>query len=691
MRMIEAVERLLVPPDEPTPRRPLLARPRGVQEGLAVLILAATVATGLVGTVWLARHAWAIWRLTRGVGGTVFYGADGRPWFRLDEHRRDVPLDEVSPFLRQAVIAVEDRRFRSHPGIDPIGLIRASWHNVREAGLVEGGSTITQQLARTLFLNNARSPVRKTKEAVLALMLEQGLTKDQILELYLNRVYLSGGVYGVESMSRKLFVKRARDLNLAEAALIAGVIRAPSALSPWSNFEGARERSFVVLAAMREQGLVDADQERAARAARLRITSQPGLADRRSGYAKEYLRQLFRDQVGSDDPPDWQVHTTFLPAVQQAAEQAVTNGLRELGIRGLQAALVALDPETGDVLAMVGGSDFNVSPYNRAVRSRRQPGSAFKPFVYAAALDHGFSPVSVLHDLHSVAAGGRDEWMPRNAEEDTPDSATLREALLESNNQAAVALQQKLGSGVVLQTAAAVGLHDQPNVPSLALGTGLVTPLELTAAYAVFPNGGWAVRPRAIARVLDSDGSVAFDGRVPRRRVLSEPAAFQALTMLQDVIERGTGSSARSLGLRIPAGGKTGTTDEFKDAWFVGFSTSVVAGVWVGFDQPAPIARSAYGARVALPIWVEFMRRVERALPAQRFTVPPGVEEVELCQESYLLPVEGCPGYNEYFKAGDAVPHRLCPIHEGSFRQEARRAVEGLLSSLGRRLRHIFD
>src|SRR5438105_222421 len=356
---------------------------------------------GAVVLGWTSKEAWGVHRLTRGVGNTVFYGGDGRPWFPLDEHRRDVPLDEVAPALRQAVIAVEDHRFYRHGGIDPIGLGRAVWRNLRQRSMAEGGSTITQQLARTVFLTNQRTLGRKVKEALLAEMLEQQLSKDRILELYLNRVALSGGTFGVEAMSRQLFAKRARDLGLAEAALLAGLIRAPSALSPWSNIDGALRRSDVVLQRMREEGFITPAEEEAARRARLRTTSSAGLADAHSGYAKEYLRQLFREQVGEDDPPDWDVHTTFLPAVQAAAERAVDEGVARLGRPGLQAALVALDPRTGNVLAMVGGRNFTASPYNRAVRSKRQPGSAFKPFVYAAALERGMSPVSVITDLHS--------------------------------------------------------------------------------------------------------------------------------------------------------------------------------------------------------------------------------------------------------------------------------------------------
>ena len=671
-------------------RSSLLAPAASVADIVLRTALFVVVFGGALGLGWTAKRAWGVHRLTRGIGNTVFYGADGKAWFALDEHRRDVPLEEVAPALREAVIAVEDHRFYRHGGIDPIGFGRAVLRNLRRGAIAEGGSTITQQLARTLFLSNRRTIGRKAKEAVLALLIEQQLTKDQILELYLNRVALSAGTFGVEAMSRQLFGKRAKDLGLLESAIVAGLIRAPSALSPWSNEEGALARSKIVLARMRQEGFISAAAEQSANAARVRMTSSPHLADAHSGYAKEYLRLAFREQVGDDDPPDWDVQTTFLPAVQLAAEKAVEEGLARLGKRGLQAALVALDPETGDILAMVGGRNYNASPYNRAVRSRRQPGSAFKPFVYAAALDHGLSPVTVIDSLHSVTAPGRQEWTPRNAEEGSPDESTLREALLESNNQAAVALQLRIGSGAVLSLVSDLGLRDQPNVPSLALGSGLVTPMELTAAYAAFPNGGFAVTPRAIVRVLDASGGVVVENAVRRKQVLPEDVAFQTMTMLRDVVDLGTASSARSLGVRGPVGGKTGTTSEFKDAWFAGFTTSVVAAVWVGLDQPEPIGSEAFGARVALPIWADFMRRVSRALPAEEFPVPSGLRQVELCRVSYLRPVDGCPTYIEFFKEGDDVPRRLCPIHQGSFKQEARRALDGIFSRVGRKILDIF-
>jgi 1A family penicillin-binding protein len=639
---------------------------------------------------WMSRHAYAIHRLTRGVGDTVFYAADGKPWFRLDEQRHDVPLDKISSDLQHAVVAVEDRRFYYHPGLDPIGIARALIRDIRHGARVEGGSTLTQQLARTLFLSNVRTVGRKLKEAAIAVMLEVQLTKPQILELYLNRVYLSAGVYGVQTMSEHLFRKPANAVTLPEAALIAGLIRAPSALSPWSNYEGALDRSRLVLAQMRQLGFITIEQEERARRVRPRIQPYRQAADPRAGWAKEYLRQQFRSEFGGDHPPDWRVHTTFRRSVQDAAERAVAAGLDRLRRPGLEAALVAIDPTSGDVLAMVGGADYRRSTFNRASRSRRQPGSAFKPLVYAAALERDYSPVSVLSNLRRVPAPDNPEWNPRSGDGDQPDQLTLRAALLESNNAAAADLQREIGSQNVLRLAGDVGLTNLPDVPSLALGTGLVSPLELTAAFTMFPGGGEVVRPRSIVRVVDAAGSQVWDRPIVRQRVIREEVAFQMTSMLRDVIDRGTGAPARTLGLRGAVAGKTGTTDEYRDAWFVGFSQSVVAGVWVGFDRPAPIGHDAYGARVALPIWTDFMKRTARELPAADFEVPMGMREEELCSITYHLPVEECPTYTEYFKDGDKVPSTLCPIHRGTLKQRAARAIEGFFRGMGRRIADVF-
>ncbi|HVG70027.1 MAG TPA: PBP1A family penicillin-binding protein [Vicinamibacterales bacterium] len=655
----------------------------------AVVASVAVVAV-LMATVWTARYGWAIYRLNRGVGDTVFLDGSGREWFRLDEQRRDVPFTRISVHLKDAVIAVEDHRYYLHPGIDPIGLGRAVFTNLR-TDRTQGGSTITQQLARTLFLSNSKTPGRKAKEAALAVMLEVFLSKQEILELYLNRIFLGGGIYGVETMSQKMLRKPASQLTIAEAALIAGIIRAPSTYSPWHHPDAARQRSFVVLQRMREENKITEEQERTARAEQIRIQPPPSVSSAKHGYAKEYLRQQFRNVFGGDNPPDWKVRTTFNPAMQDAAEAAVGDGLRRLKIRGLQAALVAIDPATGNILAMVGGSDFAVTPFNRAVKSRRQPGSAFKPFVYAAALERGLSPVTRLQGLQQVSVEASSGiWIPRDERADGRDEMTLREALLESSNAAAVLLQQQVGTRPVLQLVRDLGVTDQPDVPSLALGSGLVTPLDLTAAYAVFANGGLHVRPRGIQSVENASGQTIESMPVERERVLPEDVAFQMVSMLQDVVARGTGSSARSLGVTGPVAGKTGSTNDYHDAWFVGFNSSVVVGVWTGFDKPQTIRDGGTGARIALPLWADFMRRVRRQAPARSFAPPAGLEPHEICLLSYQRPVSGCPTYVEYFKKDDIVPSQLCPLHEGTFKEEAARAVDGLMRAIGKGIRGIF-
>ena len=663
---------------------------RPLRDRVAAAVYVTLIVLSAIGVTWVMRQGYAVHRLTRGVGDTWFLAADGSRWFRMDEHRRDVPLADIPEHLQHAFIAVEDHRFYAHPGVDPIALGRAVVRNLRAPGTVEGGSTLTQQLARTLFLSNKKTYGRKAREAVLALMIDAQLSKEQVLELYLNRIYLSAGVYGVETMSRHLFGRAAKQLNLGECALIAGLARAPATLSPWSNLDGAIARSHVVLARMREEGFINESQEREARATSMRIRPYPRAADPRGGYAKEYLRQLFRERFGGDHPPDWDVRTTFVPALQEAAEQAVRSGLSRFSQRDLQAALVAIDPRTGDILALVGGRAFAESQFNRAARSRRQPGSAFKPLLFAAALEHGYSPVSTITGLASIAPQGPDEWAPRNADGTSPDALTLRAALVESNNRAATALQQQLGSRPVLRLASHVGLRDMPDVPSLSLGTGLVTPLELTAAFAPFPNGGSAVTPRAIVRVLDADGGVAMDTPIQTERVISPQTAYQVVSMLADVVDRGTGTAVRRAGVEFPVAGKTGTTNEFKDAWFVGFSSNLVVGVWVGFDQPRMIGRDGYGSRYAAPLWADFMRRAARTRVPAAFAAPSGLKDVTLCRVSYARPVEGCPTYTEYLKPDDEAPGRLCTVHQGSLKQQVRRAIEGIFSGLGRRIRGIF-
>ena len=664
-----------------------LRRPQTLREYVVYSIIAVFGVIGLTAAVVVVRYGFAVNKLSRGIGQTMFYAADGSAWFPLEEHRRDVPLNRISAYLRDAVVAIEDHRFHSHPGIDPIGIGRAIVRDVRAGSLQEGGSTLTQQLARTLFLSGSRDFLRKGKEAVLALMIEQRLSKTQILELYLNRIYLGGSVYGVEAMSRNVFGKSAAELTLAESAFIAGLIRMPSLLWPWSHYDRALQRSRVVLTRMREEGFITPQAELQARASPPRILSSPGLTRGAAGYAEDYLRQQFRIAFDDDNPPDWKVRTTFVPALQRAAERAVTQGLSRFRQANLQAALVAIDPQTGDVLALVGGRDFQRSPFNRASGAKRQPGSAFKPFLFAAALNNGMSPISSLSGLTDLRVPGHGEWEVQNASATPRDTLTLREALAESNNQAAVRLQTQVGSQPVLKMAADVGLAGMPDVPSLALGVGEATPLQLTTAYAVFPNGGFAVTPRSMLQVIDGDGYAIRNTAVDRKAVISEAVAYQMVSMLADVVDVGTGAAARSLGVRFPAAGKTGTTDDFKDAWFVGFSSTMVAGVWVGLDQPAPIGRDGYGARYALPIWADFMAATARTRKPGDFRIPTTVEALRLCRVSHLLPRDTCPTYSEYFKHADVVPDEECDVHRGPTAAEV---LGGVFSKIGKGIGRIF-
>ncbi|MHB8836539.1 MAG: transglycosylase domain-containing protein [Candidatus Methylomirabilia bacterium] len=656
----------------------------GVRRALLFAGLLAAIAVAGFGGRWVFSHATAIRRLASGPSDTVFLDAEGNGWFPLDPRRREIALGRVAPSLRAAVVAIEDHRFFSHHGIDPLAVARALARNLRAGGVTEGASTITQQLARTLFLSRERSLGRKAREAALALLLETMLSKERILELYLNHVPL-GGVYGVETFAREFFGKSAADITLAEAALVAGVIRAPSALSPRFHFDEAVSRSRVVLSRMRATGSITAAQERAALGQRVRVAPAPPADLTRSGYAQEYLRRVFRQRAGDEDPVGWRIRTSFQIALQRAAEEAVAGGLARLARPGLQAALVAIDPQTGDLLALVGGSDFRAFPFNRANLARRQTGSAFKPFVYAAGLARGGSPVT---RVPGIASPGFAEALSGSGSRAAPDDPaaflTWREALSVSDNEAAVAVLRSVGNPAVLDLALRVGLPAQPDVPSLALGTGQATPLELTVAYTPFANGGWAVDTRAIRAIEDQRGATVYEDAGARRRVLAPTVAFQALSMLRDVVTRGTGGAAQSLG--FPVAGKTGTTDDYRDAWFVGFSSRLVAGVWVGFDQPKPIGEGAFAAKVALPIWTAFMRRAAATLPPEDFAAPRELQAVELCSVSFETPLERCPTYTEYFKAGDVVPQRPCPIHGGSLRQLVGRAVVGFFE----RVRSLF-
>ncbi len=519
-------------------------------------------------------------------------------------------LREMSPYLPKAVIATEDRRFYSHFGVDPIGLLRAATANLTAGHVVQGGSTITQQLAKNLFLTPERSLPRKIRETLLALWLEHRLTKDEILEIYLNRVYLGAGTYGVDAAAHRYFGKSARHTNLYESAAIAGLLKAPTKFNPTRDREKAAARTARVLANMVEAGIVSESQ---VASATKEGTSRPAVAAARSGarYFADWIAEQLSDFAGTGGR-DLTVTTTLDPVLQTEAEAAVTETIARDGPKAAvsQGALVAMSPD-GAVRAMVGGRDYGGSQFNRATQAQRQPGSAFKPFVYLAGLEAGLRPSDQFVDA-PIRIGN---WQPRDYTGRYQGEMTLAEGLAQSINTIAVQVAQRAGIRKVIAAAHRLGISsDLAPEMSLALGTGEVNLLELVAAYAPFANGGFGVWPHGIAEIRDSDGKVVF-----RRtgsgvgRVMSPELAGAMNEMLSAVIGHGTG---RSAALPRPAAGKTGTTQDYRDAWFIGYTADLVAGVWLGNDDDSPANKVTGGSLPALT-WRRFMLAATQGMPVR--------------------------------------------------------------------------
>ncbi|MFP4127190.1 MAG: transglycosylase domain-containing protein, partial [Alphaproteobacteria bacterium] len=533
--------------------------------------------------------------------GLTFLAADGSVLGRRGAYQaRLVELDEVAPSLVDAVIATEDRRFDSHFGIDPIGIARAALANLQAGAIAQGGSTITQQLAKNLFLSGERSLDRKIREMILAVWLETRLTKDEILTLYLNRVYLGAGAYGVEAAAQRYFGKSAAELDLAESALIAGLLKAPSRLAPTSDLEAARERAAVVLRAMVDAGALSAERAAAAD----RTPAEPVV------YAEAGDVGWFLDWVTANLPEDWrasgrnlEVHTTLDPALQRAASEAVRRRLAEAGgaLEVGQAAVVAID-RRGRVKAMIGGSDYRTAPFNRAVDARRQPGSAFKPVVYLAALQAGWRPEMRVVDL-PLGIGG---YEPTNYDGRYLGEMTLEEALVRSRNTVAVRLLEDVGRRKIISTARLLGITSElPANASLALGSGETSLIELSAAYTPVITGGRLVEPHGIERI-EAGGDVVLEAAVePGQPFLSGETVAMMDRMLKAVVARGTGRRADP-GDRV-VGGKTGTSQGWRDAWFIGYSHDLVVGVWTGNDDNAPMAE-VNGGQLPAALFAEIMR-----------------------------------------------------------------------------------
>jgi penicillin-binding protein 1A len=645
---------------------------------------------------------------------TIVMDRRGQPAFSFYSERRiDVSIDQVSRHMVEAIVAVEDRRFYSHYGLDPIRIAGAAMRNLSARRVREGGSTITQQLARAGRLSPARTFERKLREAMLALRLEQRYSKARILQEYLNTVYFGEGFYGVEAAARGYFSKSASKLEPAEAALLAALVRAPARDAPCVSVERALRRRNLVLRLMRTQGRIsDAEFDAGLRAPLPSPTHDRGSTLRASGdsggsgaYFQEEIRQRLVSMFGSERVlrGGLRVYSTYEPLLQRAAEEAISARLTEMGKvrRGatrLQGSLVAIDPSTGDVVALVGGRNFEESSFNRATQARRQAGSAFKPIIYAAALERGYAPGTVLRDLDTPIAASGGAWLPSGEHEN--NEYTLRRALKVSSNRAAAQLLQQVGVNTAVDYAHRLGIDSElPSVPSLALGSGEVTLLELTAAYSVFANRGLLAAPRFLTRVEDADGTAIWSAPFETTRAISQTTAFLMSSMLADVVGSGTATGARAAGFKLPAGGKTGTTDDYSDAWFVGYTPHLAAGVWFGFDEPAPIMNRGFAGVVAVPAWARFMKAATTGAHPDWYEIPADIEKVAICRitgaratdgcrhataetvavgtptlaglvlESWALPVAplaNAPAepnvYEDYFPFGTISPE-LCPLH----------------------------
>jgi len=651
-----------------------------------------------IGALWIAHDVFtglpdaaAIRNVGTMAQATLLVDRQGKPAFTIfREQRIDVPLSRISPHLVRALVAVEDQRFYEHGGIDFVRVAGAAVINLRQGRAAQGGSTITQQLARQSFLTTDKTFRRKLKEVIVAARLEHQFTKPQILELYLNKVYFGDGLYGVEAASLGYFGKHAAELTVDEAALLAGLVKSPSSYAPTVSIERARTRRNVVLQQMREAGAIDVATYRAATARPVVLKDALRREESFGLYFKEEVRKQLVDRFGWDRvyQGGLKVFTTIDPELQKAAEAEVSRAIAEIEKRRrgkktaddeppLQAALVALDPHTGEVRAMVGGRDFEQSSFNRATQARRQAGSAFKPFVYAAAIEAGYSPGSLLANLNDPVLTSEGLWMPEDEHGDS-EEMTMRTALRTSSNRAAVRMLEDVGIPEAVRYAKLLGVGSVPSVPSMALGSGEVTLLSMTAAYGTFDNGGILPLPLLIQRVETADGQVLYEAKPKAERVIKDSTAFLMTTMMADVIDSGTAWNARREGFTLPAAGKTGTTNDYHDAWFVGYTPKLVAGVWVGFDQPQTIMRGGYAAELAVPLWARFMKTATKRDRPEAFTAPSTVTTATICRLSGKLATPGCHDavyqdeagelvrgsldYTEYFAVG-TEPVEYCPIH----------------------------
>jgi penicillin-binding protein 1A len=544
-----------------------------------------------------------------------------------DEANREVVnFNDINPNLKRAVLAIEDSYYYSHQGINPSGIARAFLANFTAGETVQGGSTVTMQLVKNLFLSPERTMSRKLVEVVLALRIEQIFEKDEILELYLNQVYWGHNTYGVETAAQSYFKKKAKDLTLAESAMMAGLIQAPESFSPFLDYETAKKRQRIVLQRMRDLNWITAAEQEAAKAQKIQLGEITSFRSSQAPYVTEAVMQELTDQFGEEamSKGGMRIQTTIDLTMQQIAEDTVADSYYNYfggGAYADQMALVAIDPRTHFVKALVGGVDHESSQFNRAVQSRRQPGSAFKPFVYYAAYASGeFAPDSIINDVSVTYPDGDNYYTPRNYDGSFMGGISLRKALETSRNIPAVKLGQAVGINRIVEISRTLGIKSPMDpVISLPLGAVDLTPLELAGAYATFANYGWHSDPTLIMQVTDSNGNVILDN-TPKPQLVLDPWASAALTdTLRGVISQGTATNAQ---IGRPAAGKTGTTDSQRDVWFVGYVPQLATAVWIGNDDYRPLGTGATGGGYAAPVWRSFMIQALQDQPVEDFRSP---------------------------------------------------------------------
>jgi penicillin-binding protein 1A len=610
---------------------------------------------------------------------TLLYSADGKILARIhrEENRQVVPLSKIAPSFQKAVIATEDPHFYLHHGLDFRGIIRATIKNLAYGRVVEGGSTITQQLARNLFLTKKKTFARKLAEVLLALQLERRYTKEELLELYLNQVYLGHNAYGVESAANLYFGKRAEELDLAESAMIAGLIRGPELYSPYRNFTNAKQRQIFVLNKMLDQNMITENEGNLSATATLEFS--PKNLKRLGEIAPYFISYVLQDLIDKYGEEmvyhgGLKVYTALNTSMQAAAEEVITRFVSEEGKKYnfSQTALVSIDPRTGQIRAMVGGEDFFESKFNRAVQSRRQPGSSFKPFIYAAAIEQGFSPGSVLQDTPTTFQVWPNRWnpfgtwSPKNFDGKFHGPVTMRYALEKSLNIPSIKLLERIGIQNAIDLAQRMGIrsHLEPGL-SLTLGASEVSLLEMTSAFGVFANSGIRVEPISITKIENRDGSVLFEQTIIENKILDPNVNAVVVDMMKGVLTHGTGMRGQ---IGRPAAAKTGTTQDYKDAWFIGFVPQLVTGVWVGNDDNTPM-KGVAEVGVCPRIWKAYNLIALANFPILDFPQPEGLVNVKICLDSSKLAGPYCPPDRVQWASiwNKDVPTQSCDIHIPGF------------------------